>query len=92
MTNPIAELHKAQRAVYDAFARKVEVETRDYNWNRNDAAEAEEVYQQAISSYKAAYDMEPEYSDTVDIVVGRRPLEEATTERMMTALGGGHAS
>ena len=84
--NTWKEVQEKQRAVWVAHQIVVEVETRDAGWNANDAAEAKAAYYAAVNSYKAAFDMEPEYSEG-DMVFRKKPLYDATVERKMQLCG-----
>lgn len=84
--NTWKEVQEKQRAVWVAQQMIIEVETRDAGWNRNDDAEAKLAYDMAFASYKAAFDMEPEYRDG-DMMFSKYALRDATVERKMLLCG-----
>ncbi len=80
------EIQEKQRAVWVAEQRIIEVETREAGWNAKEANEADKAYHNAVSSYKAAFDMEPEYREG-DLVFSKYALYDATLERKMLLCG-----
>ncbi|WP_299074760.1 hypothetical protein [uncultured Paraglaciecola sp.] len=85
MTNKIDEIHKTQRAVFDAFGQRVEVETRERGWNSKDMGEARDNYEAAVNLYRSKYGMEPEYGEREELFTF--PLKQATTTRVMIICG-----
>lgn len=80
------EVQEKQRKVWVAHQIVIEVETREAGWNAKEANEADKAYHNAVSSYKAAFDMEPEYREG-DLVFRKHPLYDATLERKMLLCG-----
>lgn len=85
--NRIDEINAKQRAVYNAHARAVEVETRERGWSARDLADAEVALMEAIGAYESAYDCQPEYQPERDQLGFRYPLLNTTTERIMQICG-----
>jgi hypothetical protein len=85
--NRIDEINAKQRAVYNAHARAVEVETRERGWSAKELADAEVDLMEAIGAYESAYDCKPEYQPEKDRLGFRYPLTTATTARIMQICG-----
>jgi hypothetical protein len=86
--NRIDDIQAKQRAVYNAHARTVEVETRDSGWRASDLAAADVGLMEAIGAYEAAFDCQPEYGEETGLArCGKYPLFNATPERIMVICG-----
>lgn len=84
MANIVTKINTMQREVYAAHARMIEVETRDLGWTSDEARDAEREFEEAVNSYKSAFDMEPEFGAACGLPrFPNYPLFSPSIERIM---------